>query len=70
MMKVGSRVRVKFFVGTIVEPTEEMLKARENIRPRAAEFWWVKFDGPGPNKDGIGCYHRAGIQLYPVAEKR
>lgn len=68
-MKVGDRVRAKSFIGIIVEPDEDMLKARETIRNRAAEFWWVRFEGKGPNNDGIGVYHRAGIQLFPVAKK-
>jgi hypothetical protein len=70
-MRIGDRVRAQKHIGTIVEPTEEMLALRPRIvNPKA--HTWVKFDGPGPYGDGVGVYSLLPYELYrlPSAQQK
>ena len=66
-MKIGDRVLADRFPGILVEPTEEMLSKRENIRNRAQEFWWIRYDGVGPFGDGIGAFHRTSFKIFKLS---
>jgi len=70
MRKIGDRVSVAGHVGTLIEPDEALLASREILRKRPGEYWCVKFDGPGPYKDGYGIYHHSTFMIYTLPVRR
>lgn len=65
MYKVGERLRVKGYNGTVVEPTNEKFLAKfpdTNLD----NFVCVQFDGPGPYDDGIGIFRETSFYIFRI----
>lgn len=69
LLAPGDRVTAEGYNGTLVEPDEDFISRRPILRKRKMEFWCVRFDGAGPNGDGIGVYHRLGLKLRKLYGK-
>lgn len=62
-MRIGQKVMVQFHKGEIVEANDDFINTFPVLKTRRGEFNCVKFEGVGPNGNGMGVYHIASIMV-------